>query len=306
VAEDVARSTLGPYLDQAGRIDLLRPEEEVDLAKRAAAGRAAAELLTGTNAGAEGRNARLRRIVADGERASHRLSTANLRLVVAVARRYRGTGLELPDLIQEGNLGLLKAVERFDHTRGFRFSTYATWWIRQAISRGLADRSRAVRLPLHAHELFVKLRWVELAVWQEQGRAPTEAELAARLGVRIERLRDIRRAGRELTSLDAPLGDDGGTTLSGVLPDRDAPDPGAALADAELRDAVRAALTKLAPREEQVLRLRFGVDDDTPRTLDQVGAVLGVTRERVRQIELRALRKLAHHPLGTRRGDRSA
>ena len=293
---DATGTTLSPYLARVGEVDLLTPEQEVDLAKRALAGNIARELLEAADVTPR-RKVELRSVAADGTRAADLLVRANLRLVVSMARRYRGRGLDLPDLIQEGNLGLIKAVERFDHTRGFRFSTYAAWWIRQAISRGLADRSRAVRLPIHAHETLVKLRWVELDLWQELEREPTEEELAARMGLKLSRLREIRGAAEDVTSLDAPAGEEGDATLGTLVPDARAIDPSQAAASNDARDMIHDALERLDERERFVLERRFGLLDGQVRTLDDVGRELGVTRERVRQIELRGLRKLAHRHL---------
>jgi RNA polymerase primary sigma factor len=290
-------TTLGPYLARIGEVPLLSAEGEVDLAKRARAGVLAAERLAGSTRLSHQVRRRLLGIVTDGHRASELLVRANLRLVVSMAHRYRGRGLDLPDLIQEGNLGLMKAVERFDHTRGFRFSTYASWWIRQAITRGLADRGRAVRLPVHAHETLVKLRWVELDLWQRHGREPTEQELADVLNIRIERLRDIRSAGQALRSLDAPTGPGNESDLSSVLPDTTADDPALLATSSDVRETLLAAMARLEARERTVLELRFGIIDGQPRTLDQIGDIFGVTRERIRQIELRGLRKLAHRRL---------
>lgn len=293
----VPGTTLGPYLARIGEVALLSAEGEVDLAKRARAGVFAEELLTGAVLRGAGHRRRLQRIAAEGRRATDLLVRANLRLVVSMAHRYRGRGLDLPDLIQDGNLGLMKAVDRFDHTRGFRFSTYATWWIRQSITRGLADRGRAVRLPVHAHETLVKLRWVELDLWQRHGREPTEQELAEVLSLKVERLRDIRSAGQALRSLDAPTVQGGDADLASVLPDRTADDPAALATATDLRETVLTALAHLDVRERTVLELRFGIHDGQSRTLDQIGDVFGVTRERIRQIELRGLRKLAQRQL---------
>jgi RNA polymerase primary sigma factor len=298
--DEGAGTTLGPYLARITEVGLLDAAQEVDLAKRVQAGLAADALLADEAPAVplDGPHRRLlRRVVDDAARASDLLVRANLRLVISVARRYRGRGLELSDLIQEGNLGLIRAVERFDPARGFRFSTYASWWIRQAITRGLADRGRAVRLPVHAHELLVKLRWTELALWQELGRDPSERELADRLDVRVERLREIRRAAEEVASLDAPIGSDGDGTLGGLVPDAGAADPEAATAEADARRALLAALARLGEREREVLELRYGLRGSEPCTLDEIGQRLGVTRERIRQIELRGLRKLAHRRL---------
>jgi RNA polymerase primary sigma factor len=293
--EDGPGTTLGPYLARLGDIELLTAERELDLAKRVQAGLAARALLDLGDGHHRWR--RLEAITVDGRRAADLLVRANLRLVIALARRCKGRGLELPDLIQEGNLGLLKAVERFDPSRGFRFSTYAAWWIRQAITRGLADRGRPVRLPVHAHETLARLRWVELELWQSLGRDPSEEELAERLGVRLERLREIRRASVDVASLDAPVGAEGDGTLGTLVPDLGALDPAAIAADDDTRRAVLAAVARLDVREREVLELRFGLLGGEPCTLEEIGQRYGVTRERIRQIELRGLRKLAHRRL---------
>jgi RNA polymerase sigma factor (sigma-70 family) len=293
--EDGPGTTLGPYLARLGDIELLSAERELDLAKRVQAGLVARALLDLGDRDHTWR--RLEAIAADAHRAADLLVRANLRLVIALARRFKGRGLELPDLIQEGNLGLLKAVERFDPSRGFRFSTYAAWWIRQAITRGLADRGRPVRLPVHAHETLAKLRWVELELWQTLGRDPSEDELAERLGVRLERLREIRQASEDVASLDAPVGADGDGTLGTLVADLSARDPATTAADDDTRRAVLAAVARLEEREREVLELRFGLHGGEPCTLEEIGQRYGVTRERIRQIELRGLRKLAHRRL---------
>jgi RNA polymerase primary sigma factor len=298
VSEVGPGTTLAPYLARIGDVALLSAAQEVDLAKRVQAGLAAAVLLEGGADGASPEvSGRLRRVVDEAHRASDLLVRANLRLVISLARRSRGRGLDLPDLIQEGNLGLLKAVERFDPSRGFRFSTYAAWWIRQAITRGLADRSRPVRLPVNAHETLARLRWVEVQLWQELGREPTEHELADRLGLRGTRLREIRAAAEDVASLDAPVGRDGDGTLGSLVADTDAPDPAAVVALDATRRAVLEAVARLDERERDVLALRFGLDGSEPCTLEEIGRRYGVTRERIRQIELRGLRKLADRHL---------
>jgi RNA polymerase primary sigma factor len=290
-------TTLGPYFARLGDVDLLSAEREVDLAKRVQAGLAVRALLAAEDAAVPVPGSPAALVFAEAKRAADLLIRGNLRLVIAMAGRFRGRGLDLPDLIQEGNLGLLKAVERFEPSRGFRFSTYAAWWIRQAITRGLAERGRPVRLPVNAHETLARLRWVELELWQEFGRDPTEDELAERLGVRLERLREIRHAADDVASLDAPVGADGGATLGALVPDLAALDPATVAADDDTRRAVQAALAQLDERERHVLELRFGLRGDEPCTLEEIGLRYGVTRERIRQIELRGLRKLAHRRL---------
>jgi RNA polymerase sigma factor (sigma-70 family) len=316
-AADTAPTTLSWYLELVGRTPLCTAEEEIDLAKRIRAGQVASGLLDlhasrgashearattpmtpGSSRPSErprdpARVARLRRAVREGRRASRVLAEANLRLVVSMARRYQGRGLELPDLVQEGNVGLLTAVERFDPGRGFRFSTYASWWIRQGIVRGLASRGRAVRLPVHAYEVLGRIRQVEVDLWQRCGRLPTDAELADAVGLTLARLRDIRRASRELVSLDRPIGQDGDSTLGTMMVDEDSLGPEALLARAVTAGLVQTALGSLCGRDREVLQRRFGLAGHEPHTLEEIGGHLGVTRERIRQIELRALERLA-------------
>ncbi|MEX2503888.1 MAG: sigma-70 family RNA polymerase sigma factor [Egicoccus sp.] len=281
------------YLNAIGRVALLTAEEEVDLAKRYHAGVAAKQALTAPDLPPATR-ARLRRMTADGARAQERLVTANLRLVVSVARRYLGRGLSLLELVQEGNLGLMRGVEKFDHTKGYKFSTYATWWIRQALTRGTANKARAVRLPVHVHELVAKVRRTEFELLQVFGREPTDAEVADDLGLTIERLRELRLAGREITSLDRSIGEDSDATLGDLVPDEDAEDPERIATDGMARREVVLALEGLHERERGVLELRYGLLGEEPRTLEEIGALYGVTRERIRQIEKKTLAKLRH------------
>jgi RNA polymerase sigma factor (sigma-70 family) len=280
------------YLNAIGRVELLTAEEEVDLAKRFQAGLAASELLRGD---VDRRTAvRLRRQVEDGARAQERLVTANLRLVVSVARRYLGRGLSLLELVQEGNLGLMRGVEKFDHTKGYKFSTYATWWIRQALTRGTANKARAVRLPVHVHELVAKVRRTEFELLQVLGRDPTDEELADTLGLSVARLLELRLAGREITSLDRVVGDDGDLTLGELVRDDDAPDPELCASSQLARREVARTLEQLQDRERGVLELRYGLTGEEPRTLEEIGELYGVTRERIRQIERTVLAKLRH------------
>jgi RNA polymerase primary sigma factor len=289
-----AISTLTWYLEHVGEVPLLSAQQEVDLAKRARLGAVAAALLEDTDLERH-RRARLRLAVRDGRRAGEQLTEANLRLVVSIARRYRGRGLDFLDLVQEGNLGLITAVQRFDPARGFRFSTYASWWIRQAVMDGLARRGRAVRLPLHAYEVAQRLRVREHEVFQATGSAPSEEQLADDLDLRLHRLREIRRAAREVVSLDLPLNHDadGGATIGDLVADPEATGPEAMVTATLTRETLLVALAALSEREREVIELRFGLHDSLPHTLEELGARYGVTRERVRQIEHRALRKLS-------------
>jgi RNA polymerase sigma factor (sigma-70 family) len=287
------------YLNSIGRVALLTAEEEVDLAKRYQAGMAAKVKLHDPALTAQ-QKAQLKRLVTDGQRAQERLVTANLRLVVSVARRYLGRGLSLLELVQEGNLGLMRGVEKFDHTKGYKFSTYATWWIRQALTRGTANKARAVRLPVHVHELVAKVRRAEFELLQVLGRDPTDEEVADTLGITQDRLLELRLAGREITSLDRTVGEDGETTLGELVPDDDAPDPEQVAAREMARMEVNAALADLHERERGVLELRYGLAGQEPRTLEEIGELYGVTRERIRQIEKSTLAKL-RHPAHARR-----
>ena len=287
------------YLNAIGRVALLTHEEEVDCAKRYQAGLLAARRLVEDQTPTRQR-ATLRRVVEDGAHAQEQLVTANLRLVVSVSRRYLGRGLSLLELIQEGNLGLMRGVEKFDHTRGYKFSTYATWWIRQALTRGTANKSRSVRLPVHVHELVAKLRRVEFELLQVLGRDPTDDELVDALGISHKRLHELQLAGREITSLDRSIGEDGETTLGELVHDDEAPDPERQATTELARVAVASALDELAERERGVLELRYGLSGQEPRTLEEIGELYGVTRERIRQIEKKTLAKL-RHPARARR-----
>ena len=285
--------TLSWYLEHVGRVPLLSAQQEVDLAKRIRVGTAATAIAAGEPD--PRRRARLRLAVRDGHAAAHRLTEANLRLVVSIARRYQGRGLDFLDLVQEGNLGLLTAVERFDPARGFRFSTYASWWIRQAVLSGLASRGRAVRLPLHAYEVAQRLRMREQEVFQATGGPASEEQLAADFDLHLSRLREIRRAARTIVSLDLPLRSDtdGGATVGDLVADEVDRGPEATVGEAIAREALVTALRLLSDRERDVIEQRFGLHDGQPRTLEELGAHYGVTRERIRQIEHRALRKLS-------------
>ena len=258
------------YLKEIGRVPLLSPEEEIDLALKIQAG------------GPE------------GEKAKQRLSEANLRLVVSIAKRYVGRGMQFLDLIQEGNLGLIKAVEKFDHTKGFKFSTYATWWIRQAITRAIADQARTIRIPVHMVETINKVKKVSSQLLHEYGHDPSAEEIAERLEMPVDKVREIMRVAQEPVSLETPIGEEEDSHLGDFIPDDDAPVPAEAASQTLLKEQLADVLKTLTPREEKVLRLRFGLEDGRPRTLEEVGKEFNVTRERIRQIEAKALRKLRH------------
>ena len=253
------------YLKEIGRVRLLSPEEEIELAKK----------------------------MADGdEYARKRLTEANLRLVVSNAKRYAGRGMQFLDLIQEGNLGLIKAVEKFDYTKGFKFSTYATWWIRQAITRAIADQARTIRIPVHMVETINKVKKVSSQLLHQNGHEPSAEEIADELGMTPEKVREILRVAQEPVSLETPIGEEEDSHLGDFIPDEDAPIPAEAASHTLLREQLADVLSSLTPREEKVLRLRFGLEDGRPRTLEEVGKEFNVTRERIRQIEAKALRKL--------------
>ena len=258
------------YLKEIGRVPLLTPEEEIDLALKIQAGGP------------------------DGEKAKQRLSEANLRLVVSIAKRYVGRGMQFLDLIQEGNLGLIKAVEKFDHTKGFKFSTYATWWIRQAITRAIADQARTIRIPVHMVETINKVKKVSSQLLHEMGHDPSAEEIAERLEMPVDKVREIMRVAQEPVSLETPIGEEEDSHLGDFIPDDDAPIPAEAASQTLLKEQLADVLKTLTPREEKVLRLRFGLEDGRPRTLEEVGKEFNVTRERIRQIEAKALRKLRH------------
>ncbi len=286
------------YLNEIGRTELLTPELEVDLAKRYQAGLAAHVILCAGARLAPRRKAQLRMIARGGERAKDHMIRANLRLVVSVARKFRGRGVDLLSLIQEGNLGLIRGVEKFDHTKGYKFSTYATWWIRQALQRGLANTGRTVRLPVHVHELMGKVRYAEFALLQQLGREPTEHEIAAELGLPIERLREVKLAAQDVASLDKPIGEDGDATMGELVADEDAIDPESSATAVLAKREVERALSALTDRERTVLMLRYGLMDGEEHTLEDIGAQFGLTRERIRQIEKKTLTKLRHPSRG--------
>ncbi|BAU83014.1 RNA polymerase sigma factor rpoS [Streptomyces laurentii] len=283
------------YLREIGRVPLLSAEEEVELARRIEAGLFAEEKLA-RGPGLDGRLAHdLDRLVVLGRIAKRRLIEANLRLVVSVAKRYVGRGLTMLDLVQEGNLGLIRAVEKFDYARGYKFSTYATWWIRQAMSRALADQARTIRVPVHVVELINRVVRVQRSILQEYGHEPTAEEVAARLDLPPERIGEVLRLAQEPVSLHAPVGEEDDVALGDLIEDGDAASPVESAAFLLLREHLEAVLSTLGERERQVVALRYGLDDGRPRTLEEIGRLFGVTRERIRQIESKTLGKLRSH-----------
>lgn len=283
------------YLKEIGKVNLLTPEEELSLAKRMADGETAKEQIEeiGENID-EDSKMQIDLLIADGEKAKKSLAEANLRLVVSIAKRYVGRGMLFLDLIQEGNLGLIKAVDKFDYTKGYKFSTYATWWIRQAITRAIADQARTIRIPVHMVETINKLVRVSRQLVQELGREPTPEELAKELNMPVDKVREISKISQEPVSLETPIGEEEDSHLGDFIPDEDAPAPSEAASFVLLKEQLGAVLETLSEREAKVLRLRFGLDDGRARTLEEVGKEFDVTRERIRQIEAKALRKLRH------------
>ncbi|HYY19003.1 MAG TPA: RNA polymerase sigma factor RpoD [Streptosporangiaceae bacterium] len=281
------------YLREIGRVPLLTAEDEVELAKSIEAGLFADEKLRGSFALQGAEVADLEFLVAEGERSKQRLIEANLRLVVSIAKRYIGRGLVFLDLIQEGNLGLIRAVEKFDYTRGYKFSTYATWWIRQAITRAIADQARTIRVPVHMVETINKLARVQRQLHQDLGREATPDEIAAEMGIEPERVTDIQRIAQEPVSLQSPIGEEE-SDLGDFIEDADAVVPIEAAAFIMLQDQLERVLDDLSRREQRIIQLRFGLCDGHPRTLEEVGREFGVTRERIRQIESKTLAKLRH------------
>jgi RNA polymerase primary sigma factor len=286
------------YLKQIGKVALLNAEEEVELAKRIEAGLYAAERLRRAIDAGEKVSPQMRRdlrwIVRDGERAKNHLLEANLRLVVSLAKRYTGRGMAFLDLIQEGNLGLIRAVEKFDYTKGYKFSTYATWWIRQAITRAMADQARTIRIPVHMVEVINKLGRIQRELLQDLGREPTPEELAKEMDITPEKVLEIQQYAREPISLDQTIGDEGDSQLGDFIEDSEAVVAVDAVSFTLLQDQLQSVLATLSEREAGVVRLRFGLTDGQPRTLDEIGQVYGVTRERIRQIESKTMSKLRH------------
>ncbi len=286
------------YLKEIGKVNLLTFEEEVELAQAMTAGTAAQEQLnelaqSGGEIPEELRR-ELEKTIKKGERARQRLAEANLRLVVSIAKRYVGRGMQFLDLIQEGNLGLIKAVEKFDYVKGFKFSTYATWWIRQAITRAIADQARTIRIPVHMVETINKVIRVSRQLLQELGHDPTPEEIAEEMNMPAERVREILKIAQEPVSLETPIGEEEDSHLGDFIPDEDASEPAEAASFTLLKEQLVEVLSTLTPREEKVLKLRFGIEDGRTRTLEEVGKEFNVTRERIRQIEAKALRKLRH------------
>ncbi|WP_353942429.1 RNA polymerase sigma factor [Streptomyces sp. HUAS MG91] len=283
------------YLREIGRIPLLTAAEEVDLARRVEAGLFAEEKLTKAPDLGSRLTLDLDRLVVMGRMAKRRLIEANLRLVVSVAKRYVGRGLTMLDLVQEGNLGLIRAVEKFDYARGYKFSTYATWWIRQAMSRALADQARTIRVPVHVVELINRVVRVQRRMLQERGYEPTPEEVAAHLDLAPERVSEVLRLAQEPVSLHAPVGEEDDVALGDLIEDGDATSPVESAAFLLLREHLEAVLSTLGERERKVVQLRYGLADGRPRTLEEIGRIFGVTRERIRQIESKTLNKLRDH-----------
>jgi RNA polymerase primary sigma factor len=294
-AADPTADPVKDYLKQIGKVPLLNARQEVELAKRIEAGLFADQKLAedSRNLSAEAR-IDLEAVAEDGRSAKSHLVEANLRLVVSLARRYTGRGMLLLDLIQEGNLGLIRGVEKFDYTRGYKFSTYATWWIRQAITRAMAEQARTIRLPVHMVEIIGRLARVQRQMLQDLGRDPTPEELAAELEMTPERLTEVQKYGREPISLHIPLGEDGDSEFGDLIEDSEAIQPGEAVSFTLLQEQLSAVLGTLSDREAGVVTMRFGLADGQPKTLDEIGKVYGVTRERIRQIESKTMSKLRH------------
>ena len=283
------------YLKQIGKVALLNAEQEVDLALRIEAGLFAEEKINADDGSMEPKYKReLEFIIHDGKRAKNHLLEANLRLVVSLAKRYTGRGMLFLDLIQEGNLGLIRAVEKFDYTKGFKFSTYATWWIRQAITRAMADQARTIRIPVHMVEVINKLARVQRQMLQDLGREPTPEELALELDMTPEKVVEVQKYGREPISLHTPLGEDGDSEFGDLIEDSEAVVPADAVSFTLLQEQLHSVLDTLSEREAGVVARRFGLTDGQPKTLDEIGKVYGVTRERIRQIESKTMSKLRH------------
>nr|WP_308468907.1 RNA polymerase sigma factor [Glaciibacter superstes] len=282
------------YLKQIGKVALLNAAEEVELAMRIEAGLFAEDKLANSQGLSKELERELRWVARDGQRAKSHLLGANLRLVVSLAKRYTGRGMQFLDLIQEGNLGLIRAVEKFDYTKGFKFSTYATWWIRQAITRAMADQARTIRIPVHMVEVINKLARVQRQMLQDLGREPTPEELSRELDMTPEKVVEVQKYGREPISLHTPLGEDGDSEFGDLIEDTEAVVPADAVGFTMLQKQLESLLDSLSEREAGVIRMRFGLGDGMPKTLDQIGDTFGVTRERIRQIESKTMAKLRH------------
>ena len=284
------------YLKEIGKVPLLAPDEEIELAQKMSAGNLAKEQLEEAEEGSLSPEdqAELKKLAKAGDAAKQKLAEANLRLVVSIAKRYVGRGMLFLDLIQEGNLGLIKAVEKFDYTKGYKFSTYATWWIRQAITRAIADQARTIRIPVHMVETINKVIRVSRQLLQELGHDPTPEEIAEEMTMPVERVREILKIAQEPVSLETPIGEEEDSHLGDFIEDDTASEPSEAASFTLLKEQLVDVLSTLTPREEKVLKLRFGIEDGRTRTLEEVGKEFNVTRERIRQIEAKALRKLRH------------
>ena len=295
IAAGATADPVKDYLKQIGRVNLLNAEQEVDLSERIEAGLYAQHLLdTESDKMDFKRRRELKWAANDGKRAKDHLLEANLRLVVSLAKRYTGRGMLFLDLIQEGNLGLIRAVEKFDWKKGFKFSTYATWWTRQAITRAMADQARTIRVPVHMVEVINKLSRVQRQMLQDLGREPTPDELARELDMPVEKVQEVQKYGREPISLHTPLGEDGDSEFGDLIEDTDAIAPSDAVAFSLLQEQFKQVLETLSPREAGVIKMRYGLEDGQPKTLDDIGRVYGVTRERIRQIESKTMSKLRH------------
>jgi RNA polymerase primary sigma factor len=294
-AASATADPVSDYLKKIGKVRLLNARQEVDLAKRIEAGLFAEEKLAeGVGMLRADQSLDLEEVAEDGRRAKDHLVAANLRLVVSLARRYTGRGMLFLDLIQEGNLGLIRGVEKFDYTKGYKFSTYATWWIRQAITRAMAEQSRTIRIPVHIADAIGRLARVQRQMLQDLGREPTPAELAAGLGMTPDRLMEVQKYAREPISLHIPLGEDGDVEFGDLIEDSEAIQPGEAVSFTLLQEQLHSVLDTLSEREAGVVSMRFGLTDGQPKTLDEIGKVYGVTRERIRQIESKTMSKLRH------------
>jgi RNA polymerase primary sigma factor len=295
VAASATADPVNDYLKQIGKVKLLTAGQEVELSKRIEAGLFAEEKLAeGSGMLCADRSTDLEEVAEDGRRAKNHLVEANLRLVVSLARRYTGHGMLFLDLIQEGNLGLIRGVEKFDYTKGYKFSTYATWWIRQAITKAMAEQSRTIRLPVHIVEAISRLTWVRRQLLQDLGREPTPTELAAELDMTPARIMEMQKYGREPISLHLPLGEDGDSEFGDLIEDAEAIQPGEAVGFTLLQEQLHSVLGTLSEREAGVMSMRYGLADGRPRTLDEIGKAYGVTRERIRQIESKTMSKLRH------------